>query len=256
MFVRPRIGTLSVCMDTSTVWSVAPSRLVLPENEIHVWRTRLDREAEVICSLALTLSPDEKVRAERFHFANDRSHFVVARGILRRLLASYLNREPDELRFQYGPQGKPSLPAKDFRTPAIHFNLAHSHGNAVYAFARQHQVGIDIELIRDDFQVDEVAGRYFSSREIEELGKLPLTERAEGFFLGWTRKEAYIKARGEGLQIPLDGFDVRLTPSLPATFLRGVTPDWHLISFFASELCPGALVHDGALCAVRFYDCA
>ena len=168
------------------------------------------------------------------------------------LLGAYVHRDAGELEFAYGVRGKPSL-VNRLNARAMTFNLSHSDGMAVYAFGVQRQLGIDLESIRPDIAVDEIAEQHFSRNEKEALLALPSHVRLPSFFLCWTRKEAYIKARGEGLQIPLDSFDVCLTPGQPATFLRGVDQNWQLLAF-CLEACPAALVFDGGPANIRYYD--
>ena len=149
--------------------------------------------ATVLEKLEASLSPDERSRADRFHFPHDRYRFIAGRGILRALLGAYLDRDPKDLVFRYGPQGKPSLETNE-DDHSVSFNLSHKQGLAVYAFARGRRLGIDLESISTAFPGEEIATRFFSPRELEELLALPPEARAEGFFLAWTRKEAYIKA--------------------------------------------------------------
>jgi len=170
-------------------------------------------------SLFHTLSEDEQARAERFYFQIDRERFVVARGALREILGVYLNRAAKSVLFCYGPHGKPAL-AHDPGRNTIHFNVSHSHGVALYAVTRGREIGIDLEFIRESLEVEQLAERFFSQREIATLRGLPVNLRKHAFFLCWTRKEAYIKARGEGLSLPLDQFDVSLIPGEPAALLR------------------------------------
>jgi 4'-phosphopantetheinyl transferase len=238
-------------MNHQTTWLAAPADTILPEDELHVWRADLDQDPSITNNLEADLSEDERARANKFHFARDRSRFIVARGLLRTTLAAYLGQEPAALHFCYGPQGKPSLQMIGTRPPEIQFNLAHENGQAVYAFALRRRLGIDVEAIRDDFPTIEIAKRFFSPLEIKQLLELPPDERREAFFLGWTRKEAYIKARGEGLHIELDSFAVALAPGSGACFLQGVEDDWQLVNF-SSHGSPGALVHDGTKCTVRY----
>jgi|SRR5580658_347089 4'-phosphopantetheinyl transferase len=229
-------------MTAASKWLAKPHELTLKDGEVHVWRAPLRLDAGVLDRVRSSLSADEGARANRFVFAVDRDSFVAARGILRELLGSYAGMAPEELKFDYGPQGKPALgPAH----PPIRFNLSHSHGLAVYAFARERQVGIDLELMRPEFAGDEIAERYFSSAELAELRALPHEARAEGFFLCWTRKEAYVKARGEGLQIPLTSFDVSLTPGKEAKLRSEDALRWELHSFEPGERYVGALVAEG-----------
>jgi 4'-phosphopantetheinyl transferase len=168
------------------------------------------------------------VRAERFVFPRDKDYFIAARGTLRELLGQYLGRAPEEIELQTNKWGKPAL--KESGGEPIHFNLSHSHGMAVYVFSQEGEAGIDIEKIRPELDAEEIAKRYFSENEIRELQSLRLELRTEGFFLCWTRKEAYVKARGEGLGIPLRSFEVSLTPGEPAILRSDDTAKWNLLS--------------------------
>ncbi|HEY0378614.1 MAG TPA: 4'-phosphopantetheinyl transferase superfamily protein [Pyrinomonadaceae bacterium] len=191
---------------------------MIRRNEVHVWHADLDRTAERMPDLLQTLTPDEREKAGRFRFRKDRDRFVVARGLLRAILGDYLQVRPRQLRFTYGPHGKPSLPS-EFGRGALQFNLSHSQGQALYAVACRRRVGVDIEQVRSDFTCLEIAQRFFSSREVDVLRSLPPEKQTEAFFNCWTRKEAYIKARGEGLSLPLDQFSVSLAPGEPAALL-------------------------------------
>lgn len=192
-------------------WLAPPPALALGEGEAHVWRIALNPPPERVREFARLLAPDETARAARFHFEKDRRHFTVARGSLRTLLARYLRTTPASLAFDYSHYGKPSL-APRFSTSGILFNLSHSHELALCAVTRGREVGIDIEYMRADMAGEEIAERFFSRVECAALGGLPVEQRVEGFFNCWTRKEAYIKARGEGLSFPLDKFSVSLVP--------------------------------------------
>jgi len=236
----------------ATDWKAAPPEFSLPDDEITIWRASLDCEAAAARNLEALLSPDEISRADRFHFPRDRARFVAGRGILRTLLGAYLKREPPSLNFRYGPQGKPEL--EQNQANSLHFNLSHKEGLGVYAFARQRKLGIDVEAIATDFPGEDIARRFFSHRELQELIALSPDLRAEAFFLAWTRKEAYIKAQGQGLHIKLNSFDVTLTPGEPARFLRGTMPEWQIFAFWAGVTHPGALVCNGGFPAVlRFF---
>ncbi len=131
------------------------------------------------------------------------------------------------------------------------FNLAHSAGLAAYAISRGRNLGIDVERIQAESAGEGVARRYFSAREVSDLQTLPHEEKVAAFFRCWTRKEAYLKALGTGLQTPLDGFSVSLLPGQPALFLDGVTPDWRLEAFQPAEGYAGAVVYSGAPCAIH-----
>ena len=234
------------------VWSTQPKKLEALQNEIHIWRASLKCAPEFLRRMNAILSSDERQRSAQFHFAPDREAFVAARGILRELLGAYLNRPCSELRFQYGPQGKPSLAPIDPDWP-IRFNLAHTRHRVLYAFATSHEVGIDLEYIRPQIAEQRIAEMCFSAAEITELRTLPIDLQPQGFFNGWTRKEAYLKAQGCGLQQPLDSFDVTLTPGRPAQFLRGVESRWNIAAFAPEPQHVAALVFDGHGCKLRFF---
>ena len=189
-------------------------RLHLAPAEVHLWQARLDDYlAESVQHL---LSDDEISRADRFHFVRDRNHFIAARGLLRTLLSAYLGSESSELQFSYTEKGKPFL--KDTE-PNINCNLAHSHGRAIYAFTTGREVGVDLEFIKRGLAGEKIAERFFSANEVGVLKSMPAELRNAAFFNCWTRKEAYIKARGDGLGMPLDEFDVSFRPGEPAALI-------------------------------------
>ena len=191
-------------------------RLALAPADVHLWHATLDdRFAH---DLRYLLSNDEKSRADSFHFEEDRNDFIAGRALLRTLLAVYLGIDSDKVRFSYAEKGKPHL--EETQSSGIKFNLAHSHGRALFAFAYGREVGVDLEFMRDDLADEEVAERFFSTGEIVSLKAVGPELRKEAFFNCWTRKEAYIKARGDGLSMPLDEFEVSLTPGQPAALLR------------------------------------
>lgn len=200
------------------LWLPPPADLALSKDDVHVWRASLDLPASGVQSLQHTLAADELSRAERFHFQKDCKRFIVARGLLRAILSRYLDMEPGQLRFCYSPYGKPALattPGQD-----ISFNVSHSHGLAFYAVTRGREIGVDLERIREDLDCEQIAARFFSPHENAVLRALPAKLKPEAFFNCWTRKEAYIKAKGGGLSSSLDQFDVSLAPGEPATLLK------------------------------------
>jgi 4'-phosphopantetheinyl transferase len=195
-------------------WGVPAAEMNLPGDEVQVWRYCLDRPGAVVERLARVLSLDERARAERFHAARHREAFIVGRGMLRTILGCYLQAEPDRLDFRYGAQGKPALPAGEGGT-SLEFNLSHSGGLALLAIARDRRVGIDVEAIRPMSDADRIVDRFFSRREASDYRGLVEGQKLEAFFRCWTRKEAFIKAIGEGFSLPLDQFDVTLGPGEP-----------------------------------------
>jgi 4'-phosphopantetheinyl transferase len=201
------------------VWHPAPIYFTLSPAEVHVWRASLHASPSRLADLHAILAADEQQRAARFHADRDRNSYIVARGVLRTLLGHYVQRPPQELRFSYNRYGKPALEGAANGTPLC-FNLSHSHNLVLYAVTYGRDLGIDIEYVRPNFARDQIAEQFFSPRENAELRALTHAQHTIGFFNCWTRKEAYIKARGQGLSLPLDQFDVSLTPGEPAALLQ------------------------------------
>jgi 4'-phosphopantetheinyl transferase len=184
---------------------------------VDVWSASLEPPAPLEAHLWGCLSPDERERAERFVFPRDRQRFAAGRAFLRLLLAQYLGAEPRSLRFSYGPNGKPAL--ADDRTN-LHFNLAHSGPLAVCALARGPELGVDLEQVRPIEDAEAVARSSFSPGEVQRLEALPEPARLRAFYEAWTRKEAFLKALGDGLARPLDSFEVSLGPGEDPRLLR------------------------------------
>jgi 4'-phosphopantetheinyl transferase len=221
-----------------SLWCLPRERPTLDGRAVHVWRASLDQPSQVH-RLQDTLAADERARAGRFYFRRDRERFVVARGILRVIIGGYLNRAPASISFSYSPYGKPSL-LSECGAEGIRFNISHSHGTALYVVTRGREIGVDLELIRDGMAVEQIAERFFSSREISALYALPAELRKRAFFLCWTRKEAYIKARGEGLSLPLDKFEVSLVPGEPAALVSVEQDSNEAFRWSLEELFPAA----------------
>jgi 4'-phosphopantetheinyl transferase len=198
-------------------WSPPPGVLTVSRGEVHVWRASLDVTPRRRTSLLATLSSDERARADRFHFERDRHHFITGRGLLRAILARYLETAPAALQFHYDAHGKPRL-AGAF-PDRLRFNVSHSHGLALYAVSVDRELGVDLERIEPRLETG-IAERFFSPREVATLRALPTHAQRDAFFACWTRKEAYVKARGEGLTLCLDQFEVSLSPGEPAALLR------------------------------------
>ena len=190
-------------------WRQAVPGKLINSNEVHVWRVFLDVTTVELENLLRFLSVDELARAERFVFEHDQKRFVTARGMLRKILGSYLNKHPGKICFEYGSHGKPML-ADDPGDNNICFNLSHSGSLALYAITLRRKIGIDIENIRDDISVGQVARQFFSQNEVSSLEKIDISKRSRLFFQYWTRKEAFLKARGEGISFPMEQCDVSL----------------------------------------------
>ncbi|MGI8690811.1 MAG: 4'-phosphopantetheinyl transferase family protein [Thermomicrobiales bacterium] len=204
--------------DCDHIWGVPPTVPVLDDDAVQVWRAFLDVAPERVAALHRTLAVDERARAERFRFPIDHARFIVARGLLRAIIARYLDREPGAITFQYSTSGKPSL--RDEASSGLRFNVSHADDIALYAVTHFRAVGVDIEGIRADMASERIAERFFSPREVATLRALHPDLQRDAFFRCWTRKEAYVKARGTGITAALDQFDVSLAPGEPAMILE------------------------------------
>ncbi len=202
-----------------TDWLSPPNHLDFKSHQVDIWRIKLDLPPATVKSLEATLSNDESQRAARFHFEKDKTSYIIAHGCLRNILSRYLQCEPGELRFDTNEYGKPFI--KGYK---VEFNLSHSGDYALIAMTRESKVGVDVERFRSNIEFESITNRFFSPNEIAKLMSLSPEKKTIAFFNCWTRKEAYIKAQGLGLSLPLDSFDVSLTPNEIAV-LRATRPD-------------------------------
>jgi 4'-phosphopantetheinyl transferase len=239
---------------TADRWSPPPDRLVCTADAVHVWRARLDWPRATLARLESVLAADERERMARFHFEPDRRRFLIGRGALRLLLGDYLGTTPEALRFAYSPYGKPGLIADQ-----LQFNVSHSGDLVLIAAAHGRAVGIDVERISPQTRLQEVAARFFSSHEQQSLAALASALQREAFFACWTRKEAYIKALGNGLSMPLDRFDVAILPGEPAALIA-TRPDpaeaqrWTVTDLAVGDGYKGALAVEGRGWKLRRFD--
>jgi 4'-phosphopantetheinyl transferase len=223
--------------------------LALPEDEVHLWRADLEVIGGGESRWQKLLSADELARASRFHFPRDRQRFVAARALLRMILAAYLATDAAALSFLYSKKEKPSLGA-DYLHSGVMFNISHSGGIALLAFTHRREIGVDVEQIRRDSDLEAIARRFFSPHEQKQLADLPAEEKVDAFFRCWTRKEAYIKATGDGLSLPLSQFDVSLAAG-ETNALLATRPDeseaarWRLQEVPAGPDCVAALCVGG-----------
>ena len=188
-------------------WCTPPPELSLPAHTVHVWRADLGLEAAHLRRLEQNLSADERERASRFRFARDRDRFVGARGLLREILALYLNVTPGRLSFGYSAHGKPFLAGEERST--LRFNVTHSFDAMLLAIAHRREVGVDIEGVRNDgVAVEEIYETVLSEPEKQALARLGGEDKHTTFLRFWTLKEAYIKADGRGVSLPLERIDV------------------------------------------------
>lgn len=238
------------------LWLLPPEPLALGAGDVHVWRASLDTNAATLGQLLATLSPDERERADRFHFQRDRGDYAAARGVLRDIVGRYLGVRPQRVRFHYSGHGKPSL-AADMDAAWLRFNVSHAHGIALYAMSNGREVGVDVEYIREDIASTDIAQRFFSRDERSALDRLPSGRRTEAFFDCWTRKEAYIKGLGDGLSHPLESFTVSLgrgeAVSVRASDAADTGRRWTLAALDPGSGYAGALAVEGAVGAVRHW---
>jgi 4'-phosphopantetheinyl transferase len=237
-------------------WSRAPSPLTFPAGRVDVWSMRLDEPAGAGAETSL-LSADEILRAGRFHFEKDRVHFSRCRSALRQLLACYLQIPAAEVRFQYLTSGKPQLVAEQ-NPRSLQFNVSHSGGMALIAVGGEHRLGVDIERIRDDVDTGSLAERFFSLRERAGLQLLPDHLRVQGFFACWSRKEAFLKATGEGLSFPLADFSVTTHPNLEAALeeIRGnirARKEWFLADLGVMDGYRATVAVEADPCRIETY---
>jgi 4'-phosphopantetheinyl transferase len=192
-------------------FELPPSDLTLRADEIHIWIGELDQPVSEFNRFLQTISLDERMRAGWFHFQEKANRYIIRHGMLRMILGRYMGVKASALRFHHGKHGKPAM-SEIIGKENIRFNLSHSEEVAIFAFARNQEIGVDIEHIRDIPEMEQIVKRFFSARDQIFYSALPRDKRREAFFHYWTSKEAFIKALGEGLSRSLEKIDVTLVP--------------------------------------------
>ena len=241
-------------------WRPPPLEPTLGGDEVHIWRICLDLALAQVQALRQTLAADELARVRRFRFQHDRDRFIVARGVLRSVLGWYLGMAPGQVRFCYGPQGKPYL-AGDYGNETLCFNLTHSGDLALLAVTRGREVGVDVEEVKPHFDWAPLADQLSCPEEVAALRSLPGAHQVEAFFACWTRKEAYLKGKGDGLahdgarthscaRTPLARCEVSLSPGQPAalSWVEGDADEaswWALVDLRPLSGYVGALAVEG-----------
>ncbi|MBW1895048.1 MAG: 4'-phosphopantetheinyl transferase superfamily protein [Deltaproteobacteria bacterium] len=247
---------------TLTSWATPPKKLILSENDVHVWIASLDDSGIPAQDFAQILSEGERRKADRFVFERDKDRFVTRRGVLRTIIGRYyLAIQPYRLKFHYGVRGKPHL-AECSGDDTLRYNQADSNGLALYAFSKNRDVGIDVEFMQHLTDAQQIVDGSFSEYEKAAYNTLLEREKHEAFFNCWTRKEAFIKAIGEGLYFPLDQFDVSIAPGESARLLRvagqpEVAFKWSLTAFTPEAGYKAALAVKSKNCNFfywRFYN--
>jgi 4'-phosphopantetheinyl transferase len=225
-------------------WRATPDRRDLHHNAIHVWRVPLDKSAGEVDALEKLLTPDEDERRERYRFEVDRRRFAISRGTLRLVLGSYLDANPRDLRFQVGDHGKPSLMS---HSAEISFNVSRSADLALIAVSRKRELGVDVEYMRGFESQTSVAEQLFAPSEAQAIRSMPPASREAAFYACWSRKEAYVKARGAGLSFELDRFEVSVGPDEAPALLRvrdepSEPARWRMVDLRPAPGCMAALV--------------
>ncbi|MCL5261267.1 MAG: 4'-phosphopantetheinyl transferase superfamily protein [Gammaproteobacteria bacterium] len=186
-------------------WLKPKSFPKLAKNQIHIWKIKFSELLPQISCYWQNLTFSEKERANKFKVEHARNAFVISHGVLRKLLVGYLGGNPTDFSFQQNEYGKPSI---ENNLLNLRFNLSHSRDLALFAFALNYEVGVDVECAREKIEVDEIAAKFFAKAEVHDLFLLPPNERQIAFYNCWTRKEAFIKAIGKGIFFPLEKFSV------------------------------------------------
>jgi len=240
-------------------WETPISPLTLENDEVHIWHVALNVSVENEQRLRSLLSEDELIRADRLRLDQHRRRFIVTRASLRQILSGYLSVSPVDLIFDYGPHGKPSLVLSEEKS-LVNFNVAHSKDTALYAFSRERQLGIDIEFIRDKTDYIGISKNWFRTSELKKLKACSEDQRRRCFFRGWTRKEAYLKALGEGIAYGLDRFEVSLQAGDAALLWHQDDEQevqrWELMEIFDDEKCSATVAVEGYDWRARYFRCS
>lgn len=227
----------------------------LQAGELHIWKIELDYDSGHWQPLMALLSNDEQIKADHFRFEKLRLRYIAGRAVLRKLLGGYIGCEPEALIFVYNDYGKPSLQNVD---SGLRFNVSHSGETMLAAFALNSKIGIDIETIQQNIDCMDICQHWFSVQESDALRDLPEEKRIGAFFRVWTRKEAYIKARGIGLSYPLNRFSVSMDETAPALLehqdCAQEMKSWQIYNIEVSSAYSAAVAIEAARWDIRHYD--
>ncbi|MDJ0598035.1 MAG: 4'-phosphopantetheinyl transferase superfamily protein [Crocosphaera sp.] len=223
------------------IWKHPPQNLTINPQEVHIWKTNLERSSIDIKNGFEILNEDEKNKAQNFRFEKHQKRFTIARSSLRHILSFYLSIPPQKIEFNYNAYGKPYLLEK-INKIHLQFNVSHSENIAIYAITCYHSIGVDVEYIRPMSEADSLAKRFFCQKEFEQISKLSSEEKNGEFFKFWTAKEAYLKAIGKGLTGGLE--TVEISTDEPIRFIN--LPESNNINYHLFYLTP----HDNYLAAI------
>lgn len=244
----------SLAKSHKEIWVKKDKAFLTKPGAIHVWKANLSASDEELNSYWSLLSKEEQVRAQRFYFKKDKYHFLKSRGILKILLSNYLDLNPESIIFEYTKFGKPFL-----KNTNLQFNVSHAAGRGLFAFTFDSLIGVDIEKIKTEIEFKNLVNRFFSKNEAAIILGLKCQDQAKAFFKCWTRKEAFIKAHGEGLSIPLDCFEVSILDSetlrlKTVDWQQETAKDWSLASFEPYENWLGAIAVKGEIQKVNYFE--
>ncbi|NLG96275.1 MAG: 4'-phosphopantetheinyl transferase superfamily protein [Chloroflexi bacterium] len=225
-----------------------PTQLQTEPGWVHIFSLALDLPEDRLRALRELLDDEERSRANRFYAAQDRRRFIAAHGQMRQILGRYCCQPPNSLRFDKNAYGKPFLRG----IPELRFNLSHSLDRGLLAISGERELGVDVEACRSLIDQENIARRFFAPGEVKELFSLPPEQQKEAFFACWTRKEAYVKARGKGLSIPLDQFEVSLRPGEKARLIKPAE-NWSLYSINVGPGFAAALAVEGSIDGLRLW---
>lgn len=248
----------AITFDHTRSWRTAAP--TLDTSDVHLWLMSLNQPPREVEALQLLLSEEELIRTNRFRFETDRRTHIVSRGLLKRLLGVYLNIDPPLVRIAYNAFGKPSL-TRGIRNRQLHFNLAHSGEFVLFGFTQHQELGVDLELLRaSDGYMRSIANRFFAADERAMLNSVRKPELSRAFFRIWTRKEAYVKAIGQGVSYPFETFDVTFRSGQGFNYLsfeeaNGESRVWSLYDLRPAPNILGALVLQGVEWHVSAWRC-
>jgi 4'-phosphopantetheinyl transferase len=232
-------------------WPLPPAELPALERNVHVWAVRLDDDSVDLGRARELISVDERERAERFKFERDRRRYLIAHAALHEILRRYLPISSEPLSFDYGSNGKPKL-SRALAPAGVQFNLSHSNELALFAVTPRGEVGVDIEFVKENFEFQDIAEKFFTAKEVAAMRSLPADLQRQAFFKCWTSKEAFLKAKGTGLSGKLDEVEITLTASQQVQITANV-PGWSLVELDPIDGYEAALVVEGAPLPIKHY---
>lgn len=232
---------------------------LLNAGEAHIWFLQTDKYLRYVSSFKNVLSSDEMTRAEDFHFERDKNNFIITRAVLRFILSEYLKVNAEDVSFEYEEKGKPSV-LSEINSLKINFNLSHSKGVALYAFALDVRLGVDVEYKRSLSSLNDMAKKTLTEREFEEYSLMPISKKAECFFKFWTHKEAFVKATGEGVFAAMDlvEFTFNKENELNISYVRGSKEEasrWISFGIDCGAEYEGALLLPNDKWKIKRFDC-